>query len=180
MKRIVTFLSIIISFGLLLVSCNSEPSLQRYFVDHQELPNFMSQDVPISMLKVDEASFTAAQQEAYKSVRRLNFLGFKNDSTNTGLYTTELSKVRGILKQDKYQDLVEFSDKGKKVLVKYIGDDEEADEVIVLVSADDMGFALVRILGDHMSPEKMVTLAEALNNADIDESQMQNMMDFFK
>jgi len=43
-----------------------------------------------------------------------------------------------------------------------------------------MGFALVRILGDHMSPEKMVTLAEALNNADIDESQMQNMMDFFK
>jgi len=67
MKRIVTFLSIIISFGLLLVSCNSEPSLQRYFVDHQELPNFMSQDVPISMLKVDEASFTAAQQEAYKS-----------------------------------------------------------------------------------------------------------------
>ncbi|GAL67535.1 DUF4252 domain-containing protein [Jejuia pallidilutea] len=180
MKRTVKILGITAFLSLILVSCNSEPSLQRYFVDHQEMPNFISQDIPVSMVKVDKTNFTEAQHEAFNSVRRLNFLGFNINETNTAIYTDELEKVKTILKQGKYQDLMEFSDKGRKILVKYIGDDDEADEVVVFGSANDMGFAVVRILGDDMSPEKMVALAQALNNANLDESQMQDMLNFFK
>lgn len=154
MKRTVKILGITAFLSLILVSCNSEPSLQRYFVDHQEMPNFISQDIPVSMVKVDKTNFTEAQHEAFNSVRRLNFLGFNINETNTAIYTDELEKVKTILKQGKYQDLMEFSDKGRKILVKYIGDDDEADEVVVFGSANDMGFAVVRILGDDMSPEK--------------------------
>ncbi|PQV47349.1 uncharacterized protein DUF4252 [Jejuia pallidilutea] len=180
MKRTVKILGITAFLSLILVSCNSEPSLQRYFVDHQEMPNFISQDIPVSMVKLDKTNFTEAQHEAFNSVRRLNFLGFNINETNTAIYTVELEKVKTILKQGKYQDLMEFSDKGRKILVKYIGDDDEADEVVVFGSANDMGFAVVRILGDDMSPEKMVALAQALNNANLDESQMQDMLNFFK
>ncbi len=180
MKRTVKLFSLIAIFGLVLVSCNSEPSLQRYFVDHQEQSNFVSQDLPVSMVKIDKTNFTEEQKEAFESVRRLNFLGFNINDTNKDVYTTELDKVKSILKQEKYQDLMEFSDKGRKVLVKYIGDDEEADEVVVFGSASDMGFAVVRILGSDMSPEKMMTLADALNKANVDETQMQEMLNFFK
>ncbi|MGC6430949.1 MAG: DUF4252 domain-containing protein [Jejuia sp.] len=172
--------SLIVLFSFILVSCNSEPSLQRYFVDHQEQPNFISQDVPVSMVKIDKTNFTEEQTEAFNSVRRLNFLGFNVNENNKDVYTTELNTVKSILKQEKYQDLMEFSDKGRKILVKYIGDDEDADEVILFGSAEDMGFAVVRILGSDMSPEKMITLSEALRNSNIDESQMQEMLDFFK
>ena len=180
MKRTVKLFFLLTVFSLALVSCNSEPSLQRYFVDHQEQPNFISQDLPVSMVKIDKTEFTQDQLEAYKSVRRLNFLGFNVNDTNIESYEAELTKVRSILKQEKYQDLMEFSDKGRKILVKYIGDDEEADEVVVFGSASDMGFAVVRVLGNDMTPEKVMTLANALNTANVDETQMQEMLDFFK
>lgn len=166
--------------SLVLVSCNSEPSLQRYFVDHQEQPNFISQDLPVSMVKIDKTNFTEEQNEAFNSVRRLNFLGFNINDTNKEVYDAELNTVKSILKQEKYQDLIEFSDKGRKILIKYIGDDEDADEVVLFGSAEDMGFAVVRILGSDMSPEKMVTLGEALRTSNLDETQMQEMLDFFK
>lgn len=167
-------------FSIILVSCNSEPSLQRYFVDHQEQPNFISQDLPVSMVKIDKTNFTEEQNEAFNSVRRLNFLGFNINDSNKEIYASELSTVKSILKQEKYQDLMEFSDKGRKILVKYLGDDEDADEVILFGSAEDMGFAVVRILGSDMTPEKIITLSEALRTSNIDESQMQEMLDFFK
>lgn len=180
MKRTVKIFYLIITLSVVLVSCNSEPSLQRYFVDHQEQPNFISQDLPVSMVKIDKTNFTEEQNEAFESVRRLNFLGFNINDTNKDVYTAELDKVKLILKQEKYQDLMEFSDKGRKILVKYIGDDEEADEVVLFGSAEDMGFAVVRILGSDMSPEKMVTLGEALKTSNVDETQMQEMLNFFK
>lgn len=180
MKRAVKTSLILTLFSLVLMNCSSEPSLQRYFVDHQEQPNFISQDLPVSMVKIDKTNFTEAQTEAFNSVRRLNFLGFNINDTNTAIYETELGKVKSILRQGKYQDLMEFSDNGRKILVKYIGDDEDADEVILFGSAKDMGFAVVRILGNDMSPEKMITLGEALRTSNLDETQMQEMLDFFK
>ncbi|GAB1857368.1 DUF4252 domain-containing protein [Flavobacteriaceae bacterium MHTCC 0001] len=163
-----------------LVSCNSEPSLQRYFVDHQEQSNFISQDIPLSMIDMDKTNFTEVQHEAFNSVKRLNFLGFKINNNNKANYTSELTKVKSILNQEKYQDLMEFSDNGRKILVKYIGDDEEADEVVLLGSASDMGFAVLRILGNDMSPEKMVMLGEALRTSNVDKSQVQEIFNFFK
>ncbi len=180
MKRTVKFFFSIAVFSIILVSCNSEPSLQRYFVDHQEEPNFISQDLPISMVKIDKTNFTEEQTEAFNSVRRLNFLGFKINDNNKEDYSSEIGKVKTILGQEKYQDLMDFSDKGRRISVKYIGDDEDADEVILFGRAEDMGFALVRILGSDMSPEKMILLSEALRSSNIDETQMQEMLDFFK
>ena len=43
-----------------------------------------------------------------------------------------------------------------------------------------MGFGIVRILGDDMNPEKMVTLISAMQDANIGEGQIENIMNFFK
>ena len=88
--------------------------------------------------------------------------------------------MKSILNNKKYNDLIEFNDKAAKVVVKYIGDDDTADEFVVFASSKDMGFGIVRILGDNMRPEKMATLVDALQNADFDESQLNGITDFFK
>ena len=75
---------------------------------------------------------------------------------------------------------MEFNDKNAKISVKYLGNDDTADEFIVFASSKEMGFGIVRVLGDKMSPEKMMTLADAMKNSDIDESQLGGIMDFFK
>ncbi len=180
MKRTVKYLFYTLFTALLLVSCASEASLQHYFVDHQESANFISQDIPISMVKLDKSNFNKEQNEAYNSVKKLNFLGYKADGTDVETYKTELKKVKTILRNKKYNELMTFNDKGRKVVVKYIGDDDEADEVVVFGSAKDMGFGIIRVLGSDMSPDKMVTLFTALQSANIDEGQIKDITNFFK
>ena len=67
-----------------------------------------------------------------------------------------------------------------KIQVKYIGTDDEADEVILFGSSKELGFAIVRILGDDMSPDKMVTLINAMQNANLEEAQIERITNFFK
>jgi hypothetical protein len=179
MNRTVNHIILALIATVTLVSCNNGASLQRYFVDHQESKNFMTQDIPISMLKIDETKFTNEQKEAYNSVERLNFLGYKANQINGETLKVELEKIKTILSNEKYKDLVEFSDRGKKVVVKYIGNDEEADEVVVFGSSKEMGFGIVRVLGDDMSPDKMVTLVSILQSAQVDKGQVQEIMNFF-
>lgn len=180
MQRTVKYLLSTILTAVFLVSCGDGVSLQRYYVDNQETENFITQDIPISMVELDKTNFTEAQHEAYNSVKRLNFLGYKASDTNIETYNKELATVKTILNDDKYQDLMEFSDRGRKIVVKYIGDDEEADEIVVFGSAKEMGFAIVRILGNNMSPEKMGVLLHSLQNANVNENQVQDIMNFFK
>ncbi|WP_303315972.1 DUF4252 domain-containing protein [Flavivirga abyssicola] len=180
MKRTIKYTFYILFATVLLVSCASSGSLQSYFVDNQEASNFISQDLPLSMVKLDKTNFTEEQNEAYNSVNKLNFLGYKAKGSNDETLKAEIKKVKAILSDSKYNDLMEFNDKGRKVIVKYIGTDDEADEVIVFGSAKALGFGIIRILGDDMNPEKMSTLFVALQNANVDEGQLQDIMNFFK
>ncbi|WP_298500203.1 DUF4252 domain-containing protein [uncultured Algibacter sp.] len=180
MQRTIKFLAFTLFTAVIFTSCGNDVSLQRYYVDNQETKNFISQDLPLSLIEIDKSKFTEAQTEAYESVSKLNFLGFKANDTNTEAYNAEIKKVKTILSDSKYNDLMDFSDKGNKISVKYIGTEEEADEVVIFGSAKDMGFGIVRILGDDMNPEKMVTLISAMQNANIEEGQIENIMNFFK
>ncbi|WP_100614824.1 DUF4252 domain-containing protein [Confluentibacter citreus] len=180
MHQSIKFLLVTIFAAFSLVGCNNGLSMQRYFVEHQEANNFLAQDVPITMLNIDESKLTAEQRDAYKSIKRLNFLGYKIDSTNVNAFHSELDKVKTILKDKKYNELIDFSYQGSKIAVKYVGDDYEADEFIIFGSSKDMGFGVVRILGDDMSPEKIMTLGQLFENSNVDTSQFENMMTFFK
>ena len=180
MKRTIQHIIYTFFAAVILTSCGDGLSLQRYYVDNQEAKNFITQDIPLSMIEIDKSNFTEEQQEAYSSVNKLNFLGYKSNETNLEAFNAEIAKVKTILNDSKYIDLMEFSDKGNKIIVKYIGDDNEADEVIVLGSSKEMGFGIVRILGNDMNPEKMITLINAFQKANIEESQVQDIMNFFR
>ena len=60
LKSIITVLTI----ALLFVSCKDENSIQTYFVDHREQPEFLSLDLSAKMLDLSKADLTAEQQEA--------------------------------------------------------------------------------------------------------------------
>lgn len=180
MQRTFKYLCLTILTTVLFISCGDGVSLQRYYVENQENANFISQDFPISMLKIDKSSFTDAQQEAYNSVQKLNFLGFNASEDNIENYTAEITKVKSILSHEKYNDLMEVSDKGRKIMVKYIGEDDAADEVVVFATDKNMGFGIVRVLGNDMNPEKIGVLINSLQNADFDGAQIENIMNFFK
>lgn len=180
MQRTIKHIIYTLFTAVLLTSYGDGVSLQRYYVDNQENKNFFTQDLPVSIVEIDKTNFSEEEHEAFNSVEKLNFLGYKANQSDIETYKAELAKVKSILGDDKYEDLLEFSDQGRRIVVKYIGTDETADEVVILGSAQDMGFAIVRILGDNMDPEKMGVLVHSLQNANLNGGQVENIMNFFK
>ena len=73
-----------------------------------------------------------------------------------------------------------MNDKGRSVVIKYEGDDDSMDEVIVYAADKDQGFALVRVLGDKMTAEKMLKLAESIKDVDGDNVGIKQLEGFFK
>lgn len=163
------------------ISCNQGPSLQSYFVDNQETNNFTTIDLPTSVVSFDESKLTEEQKQAYKSVKRLNFLGYRMKEGNEVEYKAELQKVNSILKDKKYKELMRMgNNEDGKVLIKYLGTETKIDELIVFGNANDQGFGILRVLGKNMQPDNMVKLVDAMQNADINEDQLKGITDFFK
>lgn len=179
-----TFIKYIVGMVVLVAtisSCDQNPSLQTYFVDNQEKPNFLSVDLPVSMLKIDETKLTDDQKEAYNSVQKLNMLAYKTNDVNETEYKAELSNVKSILDDEKYIELMRGGNATDgKFMVKYVGEDDDIDEFILFGSSNDMGFAVIRILGDNMDPEKLMELSSVLKTADMGDGQIQQFVDFFK
>lgn len=163
---------VIIYFGALLmlivnIACSSEASLQKYYIDSQENKNFISLDVPASVLKLKD-NVTPEEEEALASLKKFNILAFKRDNTNDAEYTLEKQKVKTILKNSKFKELMRIKDKGRNIVIKYEGSDDYMDEVIIYASDKEQGFALVRVLGDKMNPAKIMKLANSIKDIDSD------------
>lgn len=166
---------------MLLTSCEYGETLQAYFVTHQEAPNFISVDIPKSFVNIDKDKLTKDQKEAYESVSKLNMLGYSLEEDNIEGYKIELTKVRALLKDDRYKDLMRGGNNTDgKFIIKYIGTDTEIDELVIFGNANDKGFAIIRILGNNMKPEKIATLANVFQDLNTDKSSVKDFFKFFE
>ncbi len=177
MKSIAYLFSLLL-FALLL-SCDDKQSLQEYYVDNSESNDFISVDVPASVINLSETDLTQEQREAYESVRKLNILAFKVKGDNKVAYEAEKVKVKEILNDPRYQELMKFNNGKQRGTIKFLGTDEAIDELIVFGSDNSRGFALVRVLGDDMRPENMMKLMNAMEKADLDGEEFNKLKGFF-
>ncbi|NNE78402.1 MAG: DUF4252 domain-containing protein [Pricia sp.] len=164
----------------LVVACSSTQSLQEYYVDNSENPNFLSVDLPVSLLNMEKADLTADQKNALESLRKLNVLAFKKTESNTADYQKEKTNVQAILKNTEFIELMKMNTSYGKATIKYLGDDDAIDEVIIYGDNDDKGFLLVRILGDNMNPAKMVQFLQALEKSDYNGEGLGKIGEFIK
>jgi len=176
LKSIITVLII----ALLFVSCKDENSIQTYFVDHREQPEFLSLDLSAKMLDLSKADLTAEQQEAYNSIEKLDVLAYRVNDGDVVAYEQELQKAKKVFKNEKYEELMGFKDNGISFKISTIGDENTVDEFLVLANSKEMGFAIVRVLGDKMKPEQLVKLIKELQHADVDGNQLNQLFNYFK
>lgn len=164
MKNIIK--TIVMATTIVLASCSSQQSLQEYYVDNQENPNFISLDIPASILKMDGVELNDKQREAVESLRKFNLLAFKKTADNAADYKLEKAKVREILKDDEFIELMKINSSYGKGVIKYLGDEDAIDEVIIYGDSNDKGFALVRVLGKDMNPAHVVQLMQAIQKSE--------------
>ncbi|ARV08861.1 hypothetical protein BTO05_04110 [Winogradskyella sp. PC-19] len=176
-KKLVMLALIVTAF----VSCNNGPTLQTYYVDNELKPGFTTFDVPTGFIDVDKVELSDQQEKAYKSIDKLNVLAFKVDEKNGDVYKTELENVKTILKNPKYEELMRGGNTTDgKFVVKFLGDIENIDELIILGNANDKGFMVARILGDDMNANDLMSLRTIMNDVKFEDTDLNGLTDFFK
>ena len=176
-KKSIVVLFLVAAF----TSCNQGPTLQTYYVDNELKPGFTSFDVPSSIVNVENVDMTEMQKEAYNSVDKLNVLTFMKEDTEAEDYKLELEKVQTILKDPKYEELMRGGNSvDGRFTVKFLGDIDNIEELIIFGNATNKGFIIARILGDDMNASKLMSLSSVLKNANIEEDQLKGITDFFK
>lgn len=176
MKRIY---SIAILLGLVLSSCNSKPSLQKYFVEKTESNDFIALDLASGILNIDEAQLSIEEKEALASFDKMNILAFKTDETNASRYDAEKAEVLTILNDEKYQELIRFGSGKDGGSIRFVGDDNHIEEFVVFANQKENGFALIRILGKDMNPNSVMTMLSVIKNSNIDMKQLQPLQEMF-
>jgi len=179
MIRLINKVVILIVVILLTASCSNETSLQKYYVDSENKSDILMIDIPTSLLVVKEDISVEAKQ-ALESIDKLNLLAFKLNNKNAVAFAEEKAKVKQILANSNYQELLKVNDKGRKVTVKYLGSDDAMDEVVVYASDKKYGFALGRLLGNNMKPENMLKLLEGIKDMDADNETFKVLKNFMK
>jgi len=169
MKKVILILVGLFITGGIFTSCNNDPSLQEYYVEKQESNNFIVLDLPASIINLKD-DVSPETKETISSFKKLNILAFKINSSNSEEYNIESSKVKKILKNKKYNELVRVKYQNANIILKYQGKDDAIDEFIFFASDDSKGFALARIMGDNMNPEKIMKLMQNLDEFNADSS----------
>jgi uncharacterized protein YcfL len=169
-----------ILLSLFLVGCNSEPSLQKYFVEHLEDKNFIAMDVSSSILNIDASKLTVEQSQAMQSFDKMNILAFKLNDKNKAQFETERAKVSAILKDEKYQQLMKFGSGKEGASVSFVGTDEHIDEFVFFANRNENGFAVVRVLGKDMNPTHIMNMMSVLQQSNIDLEQLKPLQEMIK
>ncbi|HEU4497263.1 MAG TPA: DUF4252 domain-containing protein [Flavobacterium sp.] len=168
MKNILTaaFLS------LMFMSCNSEPSLQKYFVEKAESKDFIALDLGTDILKVDKSKLSAEESSALETLKKMNILAFKADGKNQKQLDIETKNVNAILKNEKDQELIKINSGKEGGAVYFVGEGNAIDEFILYANKKDAGFALVRVLGEDMNANSVMTMISILQKANLNMEQL--------
>ena len=176
MKKI----SIVAFLALMLMSCNSEPSLQKYFVESTDSNDFIAIDLSANVLKLDKKNISAEENKALDTFEKMNILAFKKDEKNAAKFETEKAKVGAILKNPKYQELMKMSKGNDGGAVYFVGENDNIDEFVLYGSNKEAGFAIVRVLGDEMNPSSIMTMLSLIQKANLDIDQLKPLESMIK
>ncbi|MCF4101770.1 DUF4252 domain-containing protein [Gillisia sp. M10.2A] len=149
------------------IACNSEQSLQKYYVDNQDNKEFVAIDVPTSMFTNAE-SLDEEQLKTLETIKKINLLAIPKKAENEERIAAEKSNISEILKNKKYQLLMKYGGANAKMEVYYTGEEEAVDEVVVYGFDNERGVGIARVLGDNMKPGDILGLMRSLEKGDID------------
>jgi hypothetical protein len=110
----------------------------------------------------------------------VNVVAYKIQNDNLAEYETEKEKLASIMNQDKYKTLIKFGSNNRGATLKYLGEEDAIDEVIVFASDVEKGFAVFRLLGENMRPDQMIKLMSSIDNGDIDVSKLSGIGELFE
>ena len=152
---------------LTLTGCYQDQTLQEYFVEKQASNNFISLDIPSSILSL-KANASEQSKKAMASVKKVNLVMYKKKKEDQEEFLMEKDQIKKVLKGKKFSELMRMKKENMNIQLTYIGGENFIDELVVFASNDHAGLLVARVLGDHMKPEDLATLVKDIESIDTD------------
>lgn len=162
-----------------LTSC-SDKSLQKYLVEKQDDDKFVKMDIAASLLQGKENNFTPEEKDILKTIKKVNVVAYPIKDGDTADFENERKELVAILDQDQYKELTRIKSNDWNATLKYTGEEDATDEVIVFASDNNRGFAVFRVLGENMRPDQIIKLMESAKRGDLDISKFNGLGKVFK
>ncbi|MFN7044394.1 MAG: DUF4252 domain-containing protein [Flavobacterium sp.] len=176
MKRII----LIVCGTIALWSCESKPTLQKYFVEKTESSEFVALDIAPSIINTEKVTLSSSEKEALESFEKMNILTFKANDKNREVYQKEITEVKEILKDETYQELMKVGSGKDGATVYFVGEDEHIEEFVLLANKKENGFAIVRVLGNDMNPTHILNMLSLLQKSQVDMEQLKPLQQLMK
>lgn len=160
MKYLLLFFS-----GLLLFSCQKEEddTLQEYMYHKSKAHDYMSVDFNPSMFaSPDAANLSNNERKALEGIEKLNVVAYHKDSIAPEFYKSETTKIKKLLSDPQYQELIHVSSGKDGGSVSFVGDENQIDELVIFGKHHENGFAIIRVIGDDMQPETVLALLKVV------------------
>lgn len=164
---------------LAIYGCDTNPSLQSYLVEKQDDNNFVKIDIATSLLQSNDSNLTQEEKDILNTVKKINVVAFPIKGENITEYEKERTALKSIIDQDKYKTLMKIGSNSRGVSLKYLGEEDAIDEIIVFASDSEKGFAVFRLLGENMRPDSMLKLMNSIDKGDVDVTQLQSIGNLF-
>lgn len=162
-----------------LTSC-SDKSLQKYLVEKQDDDKFVKVDLAASLLEGKNSNFSQEEKDILKTIKKVNMVAYPIKDGDSIDYEKERNELRNILDNEKYKELTRIKSSDWNATLKYTGEEDAIDEIIVFASDNNRGFAVFRLLGENMRPDQMIKLMESAERGDIDLSKLSGFGEIFK
>ncbi len=175
MSVVLKYIIATVMAAMALTSCSNDKSLQKYLVEKQDDNNFVKIDLATSLLKAEGNDFSEEEKNILNTVKKINVVAFPLTDDNMAEYEIEKQNAIDVLSQEKYKTLMKYGSNSRGATLKYLGEEEAIDELIVFASDNEMGFAVFRLLGDNMRPEDMLKLMKGIDKGDIDVSSLKSL-----
>ncbi len=172
------FMAVILAL-VALTSC-SDKSLQKYLVEKQDDDKFVKMDLAASLLEGRNSNFTQEEKDILKTIKKVNVVAYPITDGDTADFEKERNELKNILDQEKYKELTRIKSNDWNATLKYTGEEDAIDEIIVFASDNNRGFAVFRLLGENMRPDQMIKLMESAERGDMDLSKLSGFGEIFK
>jgi hypothetical protein len=173
MKKIILFILLVV-----FISCNNKPSLQKYMVENSEKKDFVALDFSSDVLNIPKEKLTQEENEALKSFKKINVLGFKKNTTNEKEFEMEKNKLLEVMKDTTtYQEMMKIGNNKQSTAIYILENKEGVEEFILIGNKNDSGFGVVRILGENMKADHLLTIMGLMNKANINSEQLKPFQD---
>lgn len=157
---------------LLFSACGNNASLQKYIVEKQNDNDFITIDLPSSLILTENNNLSEDQLETVKSIKKVNMIALQLKEENKAVYEIEKERLKSILDNNQYETLMKYGSNEMGASLLFAGDVEAIDEIIIFASDSEKGFGLFRVIGKDMNPSQIVKLMNNVNSQNFDLSFM--------